>query len=128
MDGRPTPNAGTTQHAVHDEDRRVQERVPLQLRATRARRWVGGAWRDLEATLVDIGPRGVGLSLTGEVRLGDRVSLTVQLPDDVADLRVTVEIRHVRPGTGSGSWRAGGLFRGLPPADHARVMRFLRAA
>jgi hypothetical protein len=115
-------------HVTREQDRRHQQRVPLQLSARRARRWVGGAWRDLEATLVDISSRGVGLSLTDEVRLGDRVSLTIELEGDSADLRVTVEIRHVRPHASSGRWLAGGLFRNLPAQDHERVMRFIEAS
>jgi hypothetical protein len=110
----------------HEDDRRHQERVPLLLRPSRARRWITGAWRDVEATLLDISSRGLGLSLNDEVRLGDRLSLTIPLQDG-ADLKVTVEIRHVRPEANSGQWRAGGLFRNLPTADHDRVMRFIRA-
>src|SRR5258708_3731827 len=44
------------------------------------------------------------------------------------ELRVTLEIRHVRPDNRSdGTWRAGGLFRNLLPADHERVVRFIFA-
>jgi c-di-GMP-binding flagellar brake protein YcgR len=128
MSSQPTPSNETEQHAAHEGDRRHQQRVPLQLRANRARRWVAGAWRDLEALLTDISSRGIGLSLTDEVRLGDRVSLTVALQGDDADLRVTVEIRHVRPDAQTGRWRAGGLFRNLPPHDHERVMRFIESS
>ena len=100
----------------------------LRLPATRARRWAGGAWRDLEATVVDLSSRGVGLSLSQAVNLGDRLSLAIPLADGGPDLRVTVEVRHARqepPDTST--WRAGGLFRTLPPADHERVMRFVVA-
>ncbi len=126
MPSQPTPSEAG-QHAAHEDDRRHQERVPLQLRPNRARRWVTGAWRDVDATVVDISSRGLGLSLNAEVRLGDRVSLNIPL-DDRSDLKVTVEIRHVRPEADAGQWRAGGLFRTLPPADHDRVMRFIRAS
>jgi len=111
-----------------EDERRHQVRVPIQIRPSRARRWVGGAWRDIDALLVDLSSRGVGLTLAQEVQLGDRVSLSVRLGDDQSDLRLTVEIRHVRrharPELG---WRAGGLFRNLPPADHERVIRFIFA-
>jgi hypothetical protein len=120
-------NQEARQPAAPEDDRRVQERVQLHVIARRARRWVGGAWRDLEAMLVDISSRGVGLSLSDEVRLGDRVSLMIPMEDGGDDLRVTVEIRHVRPAAKPGHWRAGGLFRNLPPEDHSRVMRFIRA-
>src|SRR6266851_729985 len=35
-----------------EDERRHQVRVPLRLPVPRARRWVGGAWRDLDATIV----------------------------------------------------------------------------
>jgi hypothetical protein len=127
MSNQPTPSEAE-QRAAHDDDRRHQDRVPLELRPRRARRWVGGAWRDLEATVVDISSRGLGLSLNDEVRLGDRVSLTIPISQDTPDLKVTVEIRHVRAESNAGLWRAGGLFRSLPPADHDRVMRFIRSS
>ena len=44
------------------------------------------------------------------------------------DLRITLEVRHVRPDSRTEStWRAGGLFRNLLPADHERVIRFIFA-
>jgi hypothetical protein len=115
-----------------EDERRHQVRVPARIRSNRSRRWVGGAWRDLEATVVDISSRGVGLSLDQEVRLGDRVSLSVPLADGQPDLRLTVEVRHVRREAGSAEpasslWRAGGLFRNLAPLDHERVIRFIFA-
>ncbi len=111
-----------------EDDRRHQARVALQIRANRARRWVGGAWHDLEATVVDLSSRGLGLSLSQEVHVGDRLSLTVPLDEGSPDLRVTLEVRHVRPDTRTEStWRAGGLFRNLLPADHERVTRFIFA-
>jgi hypothetical protein len=113
---------------IGDKERAYQERVQLQMRANRARRWIEGAWRDLEGMIVDMSARGVGLSLNNEVRLGDRVSLTLPIQDDGGDLRVTVEIRHVRPRASSGHWRAGGLFRNLPPDDHERILRFIQTA
>ena len=108
-----------------DEDRRNQERVPLRLRATRARRWLGGAWRDLDAMVVDLSSRGVGVSLDQEVHVGERLSLAIPLNDGSPDLRVTVEVRHVRVDSSAHQWRAGGLFRNLPPTDHERVIRFI---
>jgi hypothetical protein len=111
-----------------EDDRRHQARVPVQIRATRARRWVGGAWHDLEATVVDLSSRGVGLSLDREAHVGDRLSLAFPLDPGAPDLRVTFEIRHVRADTRAEStWRAGGLFRSLLPADHERVIRFIFA-
>jgi PilZ domain len=112
---------------ARDDERRQQERVPLNVRANRARRWVGGAWRDLEALLVDLSSRGVGLNLDREVHVGDRVSLVIPMTDGGADLRVTVEIRHVRVEPNTAHWRAGGLFRNLTPADHERVIRLIFA-
>jgi c-di-GMP-binding flagellar brake protein YcgR len=112
-----------------EAERRHQLRVPLRIRATRARRWAAGAWHDLEATLVDLSSRGVGVGLDEEVHLGDRLSLAVSLGDGQPDLRVTVELRHVRrDGAGSThAWRAGGLFRSLAPPDHERIIRFIFA-
>jgi len=111
-----------------EDERRNQVRVPLQLHATRARRWTAGAWRDLDATLIDLSSRGVGVSLDQEVHIGDRLSLAVPLADGQPDLRVTFEVRHVRPHTKPGqAWRAGGLFRTSTPADHERVIRFIYA-
>ena len=48
-----------------DDERRQQVRVPVQLAVSRARRWVGGAWRDIDATVVDLSSRGVGLRIAG---------------------------------------------------------------
>jgi c-di-GMP-binding flagellar brake protein YcgR len=115
-----------------EDERRHQVRVPVRIRSNRSRRWVGGAWRDLEATVVDLSSRGVGLSLDQEVRLSDRISLSVPLDDGKPDLRLTVEVRHVRREAGSVEpaptmWRAGGLFRNLAPLDHERVIRFIFA-
>jgi hypothetical protein len=111
-----------------EADRRHQARVALQIRAHRARRWVGGAWHDLDATVVDLSSRGVGLSLGQEAHVGDRLSLSVPLDEGSPDLRVTLEVRHVRPDTRKeAAWRAGGLFRNLLPADHERVIRFIFA-
>ena len=111
-----------------EHERRQQARVRLRIPATRARRWAGGAWRDLEASVVDLSSRGVGLSLSQAVNLGDRLLLVIPLADGQPDLRVTVELRHARQDAeGTGLWRAGGLFRNLPPADHERVIRFIFA-
>ena len=111
-----------------EDERRHQVRVPLSIPAARARRWHGGAWRDVHATLVDLSSRGVGLSLDHQVLVGERLSLAVPLCDGHPDLRVTVELRHARQEpSGTGLWRAGGLFRNLPPADHERVIRYIFA-
>ncbi len=107
------------------EERRNQTRVPLQLHATRARRWTAGAWRDVDATIVDLSSRGVGLRIDHEVHVGDRLSLLIPLNDAASDLRVTVELRHVRADVRNGEWRAGGLFRTLAPGDHERIIRFI---
>jgi c-di-GMP-binding flagellar brake protein YcgR len=109
----------------NDDDRRHQTRVALRMPITRARRWSTGAWRELSAEIVDLSSRGVGLRLNQEVHLGDRLSLALPLGDGLADLRVTVEVRHVRADSRAGEWRAGGLFRALAAADHARIMRFV---
>ena len=111
-----------------EDDRRRQKRVPIQLQAVCARRWVEGAWRDLEARVIDLSPRGIGLSLDREVRVGDRVSLQIALNDGGPDLRVTVEIRHVHADAGGGQWRAGGLLRNVPQPDFERVSRFVATA
>jgi hypothetical protein len=109
-----------------EDERRNQIRVPLQLRASRARRWSAGAWHDMDATLVDLSSRGVGVTLDQEVHLGDRLSLLAPLSDGQSDLRVTFEVRHVRQNAKPGpAWRAGGQFRTLTPADHERVIRFI---
>jgi hypothetical protein len=119
----------------HEDDRRNRVRVRLDIRATRARRWVGGAWRDLEASVSDLSSRGVGLSLDHEVHVGDRLSIAAPLGGDGANLRATIEVRYVQPQPhaerASGAlphlWHAGGPFRNLSPADHERVIRFLFA-
>jgi PilZ domain len=97
----------------------------MQARASRARRWVGGAWRELEATVVDLSSRGVGVSLSTEVHVGDRLSLVFALAEQEPELRATVEVRHVRVDARTGQWRAGGLFRGLAAEEHARVMALI---
>lgn len=111
-----------------EDERRNQARVRVRIPATRARRWVGGAWREIEATLMDLSSRGVGLGVTPAVNVSDRLLLVIPLADGQPDLRVTVELRHARQDAeGTGLWRAGGLFRNLPPADHERVIRFIFA-
>jgi hypothetical protein len=115
-----------------EEERRRQVRLPVSFHAARARRWVGGAWRDLDADVVDLSSRGVGLNLDQEVHVGDRLSIGVPIPDGGPELRTTVEIRHVRPRQPSEenaapSWRAGGLVRNLAPPEHERVIRFIFA-
>jgi len=112
----------------HEDDRRHQARVMVQIHATRARRWVAGAWRELDATVVDLSSRGVGVNLSQDAHVGDRLSLAIPLDEGSPDLRVTLEIRHVRSDArAAGTWRAGGLFRNLLPADHERVIRFIFA-
>jgi hypothetical protein len=70
----------------------------------------------------------VGLNLTQQAQVGDRLSLVVPLDDGSPDLRVTLEVRHVRPNARTeGTWRAGGLFRNLALLDHERVIRFIFA-
>ena len=111
-----------------EDDRRNQPRAPVQIHASRARRWIGGAWRELDAMVVDLSSHGMGLRLTQEVHVGDRLSLSVPLDEGGADLRLTLEIRHVRPEARlEGAWRAGGRFRNLEPADHERVVCFIFA-
>ena len=119
----------------HEDERRNRVRVRLDIPATRARHWVEGAWRDLEATLSDLSSRGVGLSLDHEVRVGDRLSIAAPLGDGSADLRATIEVRyaHLHPPVAGDSgplpqyWHAGGPFRNMSPPDHERVIRFLFA-
>jgi len=114
--------------APHNEERRHQGRVTMNLPTTRARRWSAGAWRELSATVVDLSARGVGLRLDQPVQLGDRVSLQIPLADGGPDLRVTVEIRHGRNEPGSGTWLAGGLFRMLAAGDHERISEYVARA
>ena len=129
-----------------EDERRNQVRIQLSVPVTRARRWIGGAWREVEATVVDLSSRGVGVTLDQQVQVGDRLSLAVPLTEGTPDLRVTFEVRHVRP-EGFGRpplggkvekeslvvqsarqpWRAGGLFRNLSLTDHERVIRFIFA-
>jgi hypothetical protein len=110
-----------------EDERRQHLRVPLQLKATRARRWALGAWQDISATVVDLSSRGIGLSLESEVRIGERLSLSISLDDGAPDVRFTVEVRHVHATQHQGTCRAGGAFRNLTPADHERVIRFIFA-
>jgi len=114
--------AGTWQPEV---ERRHQARVPLELPISRARRWSEGAWREIGATVVDLSSRGVGLRLDRRVQVSDRLSLLIPLGDGSPDLRVTVELRHVRADAAAGVWHAGGLFRTLAPGDHERVIRYV---
>jgi PilZ domain len=120
----------------HEDERRNRVRVRLDIRATRARHWVGGAWRDLEATLSDLSSRGVGLNLIHEVKVGDRLSIAAPLSVGSADLRATIEVRYVHVHSevaGDDSvvvpqyWHAGGPFRNMSAPDHERVIRFLFA-
>jgi PilZ domain-containing protein len=114
--------AGTWQP---EDERRHQARVAVQMAVSRARRWSEGAWREIGAEIVDLSSRGVGLSLEQPAHLGDRLSLSVPLNDAAPELRVTIELRHVRADANSGRWRAGGLFKTLAPRDHERVVRFV---
>jgi hypothetical protein len=129
-----------------EDERRNQMRIQLSVPVTRARRWLGGAWHEVAATVVDLSSRGVGVTLDQQVHVGDRLSLAVPLTEGTPDLRVTFEVRHVRP-EGFGRpplggtldqaslvvqsarqpWRAGGLFRNLSLTDHERVIRFIFA-
>jgi hypothetical protein len=106
---------------VHD--RRNQSRLALRVPARRARHWVAGAWHDLNAQVVDVSSRGVGLRLDRQVRVGDRLSLVLPLGE--AELRVTVEIRHARADAKQAAWHVGGLFKSLAPADHERVLEYI---
>jgi PilZ domain-containing protein len=106
-----------------EDERRHQVRVPLDLPTSRARRWATGAWRDLPANVIDLSSRGVGLRVGQAVQIGDRLSLLIPLNDGQPELRVTVEVRHVR--ASGDHWLAGGLFRTLAPGDHERVIRFV---
>jgi len=111
-----------------EDERRHQARVQLRIKVPRARRWIGGAWRDVEATVVDLSSRGIGLVVDTAVQIGERLSLVMPLADGEADLRLTVEVRHAKPDTrADGLWRVGGSFRSLTPHDHERVIRFIFA-
>lgn len=111
-----------------EDERRHQVRVPLLLAITRARRWSEGAWRDLNAVLIDLSSRGLGLSLDRDVRPGDRLQLDIPLVDGLPPWRVTVEMRHVRPSRRpDGQWHAGGQFRNITTAEHERVIRYIFA-
>jgi c-di-GMP-binding flagellar brake protein YcgR len=107
------------------DERRRQGRLTLHLPAKRARRWTAGAWHDLEATVVDLSSRGVGLRVNQKVRIGDRLSLNVELADGGPDLRLTVEVRHARADSRSEEWHVGGLFKAIAPEDHQRVVRYI---
>jgi hypothetical protein len=72
---------------------------------------------------VDISVRGVGLSLDRPVQIGERLSLDVSVGDGQPDLRMTVEVRHVRQDWTM--WRAGGLFRNVSADDHARIVHLV---
>jgi hypothetical protein len=119
----------------HEDERRNRVRVRVAIRATRARQWIGGAWRELDATLTDLSSRGVGLSLTREVRIGDRLSISAPLGTGTTDLRATIEVRyaHLHPqvqtdgGVPQEYWHTGGPFRNMSPPDHERVIRFMFA-
>ena len=116
--------AGTWQP---EDERRHQPRVPVQLRPTRARHWANGAWHEVAGLVVDLSSRGIGLEIDRVVRIGDRLSVSMPLSDGAPDLRVTVEVRHMRADEDGGRWRVGGPFRNLPEADHERVIRFIFA-
>jgi hypothetical protein len=110
------------------DERRNQARIPFQAEIKRARHWTGGAWHVVDATLSDLSSRGIGLVVDRQVQRGDRLSLVFPLGDGGPDMRVTLEVRHVRPNDDPPThWRAGGLFRNLAPADHERVVRFIFA-
>jgi len=107
-----------------EPERREQARIPFTAEIRRARHWTRGAWHEVDAALTDLGSRGIGLLLDREVRVGDRLSLIFPLGHG-PDMRVTLEVRHVRPE--EGRWRTGGLFRALPPAEHERIVRYIFA-
>ena len=108
-----------------EDDRRRQARVVAPMTCSRARRWWTGAWHDLGADVVDVSSRGLGLCIDQPVKVGDRLSLVLPLNDGEPDLRVTVELRHVRRDEPTSTWRAGGLFKTLAPVDHERIVRFV---
>jgi c-di-GMP-binding flagellar brake protein YcgR len=109
-------------------ERREQARIDFNAEVQRARRWTLGAWRDVGATLTDLSARGMGIVVDQAVQRGERMSLDFALDDGGPPLRVTIEIRHVRPDDDPPTrWRAGGQFRALPPADHERIVRFVHA-
>ena len=69
----------------------------------------------LLATVIPIDTRGTSTYFT-------------PLDDSQADLRLTVEVRHVHHQPGSAlPWRGGGLFRIMSPGDHERIVRFVFA-
>lgn len=111
-----------------EDERRHQARIQPHIKTSRTRRWSGNAWRDIEATVVDLSSRGIGLAIGEEVHLGDRLSLVMPLDDGEPDLRLTVEVRHAKPARKPKEpWRAGGPFRSLTPDDHERLVRFIFA-
>jgi c-di-GMP-binding flagellar brake protein YcgR len=110
-----------------EEERRDQARIAFNAEVKRGRVWALGAWVDLPLTMTDLSSRGIGVLVAREVKHGDRLSLVFPL-DDGPDMRVTLEIRHVRAeGHPPTRWRAGGQFRMLAPADHERIVRFIFA-
>jgi hypothetical protein len=111
-----------------EHERREQTRIDFNAPVQRARRWTRGAWHDIAATFTDISSRGIGLITDQQLQLGERLSLTFPLGPDDPPMRVTIEVRHIRPDdTGPNRWRAGGQFRMLPPEDHERIVRFIFA-
>ena len=109
----------------NDGERRHQVRLAVHLPCSRARRWWAGAWHEIAAEIVDVSSRGLGVWVRQPVHLGDRLSLMLPLDDGEPDLRVTVELRHVRHDPQSATWRGGGLFKTLSPAEHERIVRFV---
>ena len=111
-----------------DDERRVQVRLQVARPVKRARRWYRGAWHDVNAQVVDMSSRGIGLLVDQEVSLSERFGLVFGLEPSDPDIHVNAEIRHVRPERNApGWWRAGAAFRTVAPADHERIIRFIFA-
>jgi hypothetical protein len=108
-----------------EDERRHQARVGVRLPVSRARRWSAGAWREIQATIVDLSSRGIGLRVDQPVQVGERLSLAFALSEGDPEVRVTLELRHVRWDAQSGQSHAGGLFRALGQPEHQQVAAFV---
>lgn len=113
-------------HWTPENERREQVRLRERRPAEHLRCWRNGAWQALAGDIVDLSSRGIGLELRGPVRVGERVALLLRV-DDQPPVRLTIEMRHVHQDAEHGTWRGGGLFRNLSPADHERIVRHIFA-
>jgi hypothetical protein len=109
--------------------RRQDRRLPVFIPARSATRLeADGQRRRLGPTqVVEVSPRGLRVRSEEELTVGDRLLLAFALPDDEAELRVGVEVRHARlVGTdGAPSWEAGVRFQVLRQLDQDRLRAYV---